>query len=102
MQRTNSARELEQMKYQKPEPTCGRIIHYYPVLPDVLKDMNPQYCKKLPAIVVEASDLHANVVVFSIGSEPAKSQYSVPHITVAPKNENGEPTMSYWKWPNER
>jgi len=80
-------------------PTCGRMIHYFPVLPDFLKQDNPDYCKMLPAIVVEATDLYVNMVVFGIGSTPCESKVSVPHKSEALDFETKEPTMSYWDWP---
>jgi hypothetical protein len=91
---SDSNGESETLKIQV--PTCGRIVHYVPVLPDVLRETNPQYCKLLPAIVVEASDLYANLVVFSMGSTPADSNFSVPHKSLA------HPNQSYWQWPNEK
>ncbi len=80
-------------------PTCGRMVHYIPVLPDIIKAQNPDYCKALPATVVEASDLYANMVVLNMGSNPAEAKYSVPHKSVVAKNEDGEPVISYWQWP---
>ncbi len=79
-------------------PSCGRMVHYFPVLPDSIKAINPDYCKVFPALVIEASDLAVNMVVFSIGSTPCESKWGVPHKSLV-LNENSEPTMSYWDWP---
>lgn len=104
MDRTNSANELLYPKEDKSPiniPTVGRIVNYIPVLPDTLRTMNPEYCKLLPAITVEASDLYVNMVIFSMGSTPSESKFSVPHISIVPRGLDGTPNMSYWKWPNE-
>jgi len=80
-------------------PTCGRMVHYFPILPDALKVDNPDYCGMLPAIVVEASDLAINIVVFSMEGNPCQSKYSVMHKSEVLDFSTGEPTRSYWDWP---
>jgi len=80
-------------------PTCGRIVNYIPVLPDILKHNNHSFIKALPAIVIEATDLYVNMTVFSL-SNPAEGRYSVPHISVVTKDEHGNALLSYWEWPS--
>jgi len=84
-------------------PTCGRMVHYFPVLPDVLKANAPTYIKMLPAIVIESieNDLAVNMCVFGMGSgiSGAETKWSVQHKSCVAKDEDGNPRWSYWDWP---
>lgn len=77
-------------------PRCGRIVHYFTVMPSFLKG-EPSHMK-LPAMVVLGDALHVHLKVFSVLD--IMSELNVPHLSIVDKNENGEPKVSYWDWPD--
>lgn len=51
---------------------------------------------KYPAVVVEATDLYANLSVFTLSeTEPVKVIRSVPHSSEITKDSG----IGYWDWP---
>ena len=81
-------------------PTCGRIVHFFP------HKENDKLCAwnsadKVPAIVVQAfGGPTINLSVFPMNPDATNVlRYSVPHLSIAMKNEAREPITSYWDWP---
>lgn len=72
-------------------PTCGRIVHYYPM------NCNPSTNNgiiKLPAIVI-CDDLNPDLNVhYASERNPVKTFRSIPH-----KNDWVEGQVGYWDWP---
>ena len=79
-------------------PTIGRTVHYIPV-----NDAMPEHnnCRRLPAVVVqEWQNTNVNLQVFTMNPDaPNVLRYSVGHISDAPKDQDGNPTVSCWEWP---
>lgn len=79
-------------------PTCGRMVHYFPFGEDGF-NCEPVYVKMLPAIVVEASDLAVNMVVFGMNIHPSsQAKFSVMHKSSA-FDAAGNQHSAYWDWP---
>lgn len=83
-------------------PTCGRIVHFFP------KNENDKICafnnaEKVPAIVVQSlGNLSANLSVFPMNPDATNVlRYSVLHASEVHRDEAGNPTGSYWDWPEK-
>lgn len=82
-------------------PTVGRIVHFYPIGEVEKSITGANNAEKIPAIIIQAwGYLTANMQVFTMNSDAVNVlRYSVYHISEVPKNDNGEPIVSYWEWP---
>ncbi len=80
-------------------PTCGRVIHFFPKVEDVICRTNN--ATKVPAIVVQGwGNLSVNISVFPMCPDATNVlRYSVCHLSEVAKNDAGEPINSYWDWP---
>lgn len=78
-------------------PTCGRIVHYFPVNDQLAKTNNAE---KLPAIVVQSWESPSvNLSVHTASQDaPVVLRFSVPHISAAATSE-GKIIQDYWDWP---
>lgn len=86
----------------KPQlPTAGRIVHFYPVGENEKAITGANNAEKVPAIIIQAwGYLTANMQVFTMNPDALNVlRYSVYHISEVPKDDEGNPTVSYWDWP---
>ncbi len=80
-------------------PGCGRIVHFSPVTARDQRVIGTG-ASKVPAIVVEGDDTHPSLSVFTVNAErPVVVRKTVPHVSLADKDAEGNFTQSYWEWP---
>ena len=83
------------------KPSCGRIVHFFHNDADVGHHCAANSADRVPAIVVQAwGGLVANLSVFPMNQDGTNVlRYSVNHKSEAPQDASGNPTGTYWDWP---
>lgn len=88
-------------KYEMSElklPTPGCQVYYYPNGSDAHCAVNS--AEVLPATAVQVFGSAVNLAVTCMNPDaPVVLRYSVPHLSTAPRNEDGQPVGRYWAWP---
>lgn len=95
---TNTDRQTSVPQQIVPIPSCGRIVHFFPVKDAICKANN---AKMVPAIVVQASGNYSiNISAFPMNPDATNVlRYSVCHLSEVAKDEGGTPINDYWDWP---
>lgn len=79
-------------------PSVGRQVHYFPNGKDDHTQKNG--AEVLPATVVQAFGTSINLAVTCMNPDgPVVLRYSVPHVSTAVKDQEGNIVQAYWAWP---